>query len=50
MKKTMYAILIALLPITMGYAQSLSQVVVASSGATISDTSNTISFTAGEAT
>lgn len=46
----MYAILIALLPITMSYAQSLSQVVVASSGATISGASNTLSFTAGEAT
>ncbi len=46
----MYAILIALLPITTSYAQSLSQVVVASSGATISGASNTLSFTAGEAT
>ena len=49
MKKTIYVLFIALLSISFSYAQSLSQVVVASSGATISGASNTLSFTAGEA-
>ena len=45
----MYAILIAIFSITLGQAQSLSQVVVANTGATISGASNSLSFTAGEA-
>lgn len=49
MKKTIYVLLIALLSLSMGYAQSLSQVVVASSGTTIIGASNTLSFTSGEA-
>ncbi len=49
MKKTIYLLLIAFLTVSLGNAQSLSQVVVASSGATLSGTSNTLSFTAGEA-
>ena len=49
MKKTINVLLIALLSIGISYAQSLSQVVMASSGATITGASNTLSFTAGEA-
>jgi hypothetical protein len=49
MKKTINVLLIALLSISLSHAQSLSQVVVASSGATITGASNTLSFTAGEA-
>ncbi len=49
MKKTIYVLLIILLSVSFSYAQSLSQVVVASSGATIVGASNTLSFTAGEA-
>ena len=48
MKKTFNVILIVLLSIGFSYAQSLSQVVVASSGATITGASNTLSFTSGE--
>ena len=49
MKKTIYVLLILLLSVSFSYAQSLSQVVVASSGATIVGASNALSFTAGEA-
>lgn len=49
MKNTINVLLIALLSISFGYAQSLSQVVMASSGATVTGASNTLSFTAGEA-
>lgn len=44
----MYVLLIALFSLSLGYAQSLSQVVVSTSGATLSGASNTLSFTAGE--
>lgn len=49
MKKTINVLLITLFSISFCYAQSLSQVVVASSGATLTGASNTLSFTAGEA-
>jgi opacity protein-like surface antigen len=49
MKKAFFLLVIALLTISATQAQSLSQVVIASSGATISGASNTLSFTAGEA-
>lgn len=49
MRKTIYLLLIGLTSLSMANAQSLSQSVIASSGATISGTSNTLSFTAGEA-
>ncbi len=49
MKKTFYLLLIALITLSIGHAQSLSQTVIASSGATISGASNTLSFTTGEA-
>ena len=49
MKKIIIVFTIALLSIGFSDAQSLSQVVVASSGATLTGTSNTLSFTAGEA-
>ena len=49
MKKTIYVLLTALFCLGMGYSQSLSQTVVSSSGATITGASNTLSFTAGEA-
>ncbi|CAM3276933.1 T9SS type A sorting domain-containing protein [Aequorivita lipolytica] len=49
MKKASFLVVIAILAISMTQAQSLSQVVIASSGATISGASNTLSFTAGEA-
>lgn len=45
----MYLLLAAFISMSMTHAQSLSQVVVASSGVTISGASNTLSFTAGEA-
>lgn len=48
MKKTFFLLIIAFITISVSRAQSLSQVVIASSGATISGTSNTLSFTAGE--
>lgn len=48
MKKTIIVFLIVFLTIGFSYAQSLSQVVVASSGATITGASNTLSFTVGE--
>ena len=49
MKKTFYLLLSAFITLSMAHAQSLSQEVIASSGATISGASNTLSFTAGEA-
>lgn len=49
MKNASFLLVIALLTISVAQAQSLSQVVIASSGATISGASNTLSFTAGEA-
>lgn len=49
MKKTIYVLLFTLAVYSFGNAQSLSPVVVASSGATITGASNTLSFTAGEA-
>ncbi|WP_347372999.1 T9SS type A sorting domain-containing protein [Aequorivita sp. Q41] len=49
MKKPIYLLLIALITLSMTHAQSISQEVIASSGATISGASNTLSFTAGEA-
>ncbi len=49
MKKIIHLLGIMLLSCSFSYAQSLSQVVVASSGATITGASNTLSFTAGEA-
>jgi hypothetical protein len=49
MKKTFYFLLLTLVSFGISHAQSLSQVVVASSGATISGASNTLSFTSGEA-
>ncbi len=48
MKKPSFLVVIALITMSMAQAQSLSQVVIASSGATISGASNTLSFTAGE--
>ena len=49
MKKAFFLLIIALLTMNMSFAQSLSQVVIASSGATISGATSTLSFTAGEA-
>lgn len=49
MRKTIYLLLLGLTSLSMANAQSLSQAVIASSGATISGASNTLSFTAGEA-
>ncbi len=49
MKNASFLLVIALLTISVAQAQSLSQVVIASSGATITGASNTLSFTAGEA-
>ena len=49
MKKTIYLLLVGLTSLSIANAQSLSQAVIASSGETISGTSNTLSFTAGEA-
>ena len=49
MKNASFLVVIALLTISITHSQSLSQVVIASSGATISGASNTLSFTAGEA-
>jgi hypothetical protein len=48
MKKASILLIIAFITISVTHAQSLSQVVIASSGATISGASNTLSFTAGE--
>jgi len=48
MKKTIYLFLIALMSFGMSHAQSLSQFVIGSSGATISGASSTLSFTVGE--
>ncbi len=49
MKKTIYLLFITLFTLTTGYTQSLSQAVVANSGATLIGASNTLSFTMGEA-
>lgn len=49
MRKTIYVLLFTLATYGFSNAQSLSQVVIASSGATITGASNTLSFTAGEA-
>ncbi|AFL81274.1 hypothetical protein Aeqsu_1795 [Aequorivita sublithincola DSM 14238] len=48
MKKAIFLVVIAFITMSVTRAQSLSQVVIASSGATISGASNTLSFTAGE--
>lgn len=48
MKKASFLVVIVFITISVTHAQSLSQVVIASSGATISGASNTLSFTAGE--
>lgn len=49
MKKTMYVLLLSIFCLSAMNAQSLSQTVVGSSGATITGASNTLSFTVGEA-
>ncbi|NGX83694.1 T9SS type A sorting domain-containing protein [Aequorivita sp. KMM 9714] len=49
MRKTFYLLLIALITLSFSQAQSLSQDVMSSAGATISGASNSLSFTAGEA-
>ena len=49
MQKTIHVVLITLFAISIGYAQSLSQVVVSSAGTTSTGASNTLSFTVGEA-
>ena len=49
MNKVIYAILIAIGSLGVSNAQSLSQVVIANAGVTLSGGSNTLSFTAGEA-
>lgn len=49
MRKTFYFLLIVFTSLGMANAQSISQSVIASSGATISGSSNTLSYTAGEA-
>ncbi len=48
MNKSIYIALFVCLTMSMGYAQSLSQTVMANSGETITGASNTLSFTAGE--
>ena len=48
MKKTMYSVLIAFFAVSILNAQSLSQTVVSSAGATSTGASNTLSFTVGE--
>lgn len=49
MKKTMYIVLLTVFTVGFSYAQSLSQTVIGSSGATITGASNSLGFTAGEA-
>ncbi len=49
MKTVSFLLVIALLTISVTHSQSLSQVVIAIAGTTISGASNTLSFTAGEA-
>ena len=48
MKHKMYLLLLTLLVVGIGHAQSLGQVVMSNSGTTLSGASNTLSFTLGE--